>query len=397
MQLGALPAAADDVSGKTASVYGYALNDTMFKYKVMSVKNNGDFIENHTESGIAPSGVIYSDIVQFEKEQCPYLVIWRADGVNRKMCIDVFGYNDENSSAELIVTLKKGYKSEFGALGEFTLGTNGDERYLIYNEYYNGSLASSEYYTIINKTAFKYVCSPDYAEQYKITAFDSVAVYPETDLTDFNRPLDNFFAELKNASADSVTYDEIADLVKIGEIEKIENALESASKFVNFNMCNYETLDEYNAALKNPDADNIFYSITHLYDLDDELYYVRFATNNSFYNYALLRRSDEAENGYQLLAVRTDSIPLSDTELKSNRDDYLHSNLLMKKSRGSIEESHGLFSADKEEPEKDKPIKIPSVINKRLRQPIALIGGGVCLALLAALWIVMSYDDDTPQ
>lgn len=130
-----------------------------------------------------------------------------------------------------------------------------------------------------------------------------------------------------------------------------------------------------------------------MYDIGDEIYYVRFATDKSFYNYAVVRRTDETDTGYQLLLVRTDSIPLSDTELKSLKEVYSRNKLVLKKAKGSIElESDPVISLSKIEV--DKPLSFPKLIPSSLRMPAALISGGICLALLVILWIYLASDDE---
>ena len=69
------PAYAEDMSGKMASVYGYTLNDYMFQYGVVSTDVPGGYPENKDSD----SGVIYADIIDFDNNESPYLVIFRAD------------------------------------------------------------------------------------------------------------------------------------------------------------------------------------------------------------------------------------------------------------------------------------------------------------------------------
>ena len=63
-----------------------------------------------------------------------------------------------------------------------------------------------------------------------------------------------------------------------------------------------------------------------------------------------------ADNGYQILKVRTDCIPLSDRELKQIKADYDRNTLLYKKSKGTLklsktskyDDSDGLSEPTKE-------------------------------------------------
>ena len=127
--------------------------------------------------------------------------------------------------------------------------------------------------------------------------------------------------------------------------------------------------------------------------MGDEIYYIRFSTDRSYYNYALLRRSDDAENGYQILKVRTDCIPLSDRELKQIKTDYDRNTLLYKKAKGSLKLSK-YCADDNAEPSKKPLIQIDKSFDKQTRLPIVCIGGGIAVALLTILWVYLYSDND---
>ena len=386
------PSFADEVSGKTASVYGYALNAEMFHHGVMSTPYPGAAVANYANGGLYPSGVIYADIINFDKNNAPYLVVFRADPVNACVVANVYGYDEKTSAVVEIVSLIKGYSNDPLVTGQFCLGYNGNNRYIIYNEYYNGVKSLSEYYTVIGHTPFRYVCSPDYAQEIGIASFNCFALLPETDISNYNKQLDDFFSGLKNSAGDSITYEDISETVVKDEEEKIENVLTYAANFNYLEIGDYPTLDEYNVSLATPDTDNTFYLITNLYDLGEEIYYVRFATNHSFYNHAILRRTDKLEDGYQLLSVRTDSIPLSDVELEAIKEVYTHNKLLMKKSDRSKMTDKKATKA--KIIDVDKKIEVPKVVKPITKKAAALIGGGICLLLFVLLWIYMASSDD---
>ena len=134
-----------------------------------------------------------------------------------------------------------------------------------------------------------------------------------------------------------------------------------------------------------------------MYNLGDEIYYVRFSTDKSYYNYALLRRSDTVENGYQILKISTDCIPLADVELKQLKEEYSRNTLLYKKTKGSLK----LQKKVKQEGEPEAPqitkapkILIEKMIDSRMRLPAACIGGGIAIALLTILWVFLYGTDD---
>lgn len=382
----------DKMSGKGASVYSYALNSEMLQYGVLSTTEVIEGIQNGAVTGIYPSGVIYADIINFDNNENPYLVIFRADSALQGVCADVYRYDSESGEAVSVITLAQCYSSEPGITGEFALGFNETNRYIIYNEYLYGEKIRADYYTVIDGTAYKFVSNPDYAHESGIIGFNSEILYPGVDLSGYNHYLNEFFSSLKNASADSVTYEDIYEKISVTEEDRIEAVLTTAARFRLLDIDNYATMYDYDMALQSPDTDNIFYSITNLYDLGEELYYVRFATNVSFYNYAILRRTNSIDAGYQILAVRTDSIPLSDVELESFRNLYLHNKLLYKKAKGSIIDSEPLIKISK--PELDKPLELPKLFDSRLRRPVGFIGGGICLGLIVLFWITMVSEEE---
>lgn len=385
----------DDMCGKAASVYGYALNDEMALYGALSVTEPNENIPNGALTGVYPAGVIYADIINFDNNENPYLVIFRADSGLPGICADVYRYDEKSGEAAAVTTLSRSYSAEPGVTGEFALGFNDTDRYIIYNEYLDGERISSDLYTMINGIAYKRVEAPEYVREAGIVGFCGDMIYPSVDLTGYNHYLDDFFSSLKNASAASVTYEDIYERLEESEENRIEAVLTSAAKFSFFDIGNCADMHAYDTALRSPDADNVFYSITNLYDLGEEMYYVRFATNKSFYNYAILRRTASIDEGYQLLAVRTDSIPLSDVELESYRDVYSRNKLLYKKAKGSITVSVSRAKKTfKTEEKGEKPLSVPKAVNSSLRRPLGFIGGGICLGLIVLFWIIMASDND---
>ena len=96
---------------------------------------------------------------------------------------------------------------------------------------------------------------------------------------------------------------------------------------------------------------------------------------------------------YQIVLVRNDFIPFSQDEVENLKDTYLKSKLLLEKSDESMEtKDKPLISFNKFEFE--KKIDVPKIISGDLRLPIALIGGGVVVALFVALCVIMGKDDE---
>lgn len=386
-----IPVSADEISGKTASVFAYTLNNSIYNYGVVSTAECGGYVEVECCGGIYPSGIIYADIINFDNNETPYLVIFRSDNGRGCVSADIYKFNAQTKTAELVTVLSKGYNLSEGVVGEFCLGFNAEKRFIVYNEYADAVKTKTEYYTVMDGTAFQYVVTPDYAEEAAVLSFSSHYLHPETDVSCYNQYLDVFFSKLKNASADSVTHTDISDYITDVEEKRIENVLTTAARIGYLDINNYETMTEYEEALESGSSPTLFYLITHLYDLGDEIYYVRFSGDCSFYNYAILRRTGKIDSGYQILAVRTDSIPLSDVELAAAKESYMRSKLVMKKASGTIDkipfEDTGLINIE-------KPIYVPKLISNEVKKPIALIGGGICAILFAALWIYMARNDE---
>lgn len=384
-------ASADDYTGDKASVFAYALNDAMASSGVLTTDQCGDHLEIDCDTGSYPTGVIYADIIDFDDNESPYLVIFKSDSARGCVSAVIYRYDEDKREAALINIISKGYNLPEGVWGELTVGYNVNKRYIIYNEYTEGTKTKSEFYTAIDGQGFSFITPPDYAQETGVVSFNRHLLHPEVDISGYNHYLSEFFSLLKNMAANSVSYPDISDTAHEEEIAKIEKVLIGAAKHSDFDIGRYNDISEYNRALADTDADNTFYSITNLYDIGEQIYYARFATDNSFYNFALLRRTDSINEGYQLIASRCDAIPLSDLELENAKDAYTHNKLLYKKARGAITDSPGggikLFNI--------RPrFNIPKLINSDWRKPIGLIGGGMCVLMFAFLWIHMASEPD---
>ena len=147
------------------------------------------------------------------------------------------------------------------------------------------------YYTVIDGTAYKYIQSPPCAASSGVVSWNSQFFRPYVDVSSGNAALTVFFSQLKDASGAGVSYEDISERITSEETERLEDALSRAAKFTNFEIGSYSTITDYNLGLTRRDTDDKFYLITNLYDLGDEIYYARFSTDKSFYNYALLRLS----------------------------------------------------------------------------------------------------------
>lgn len=386
---------ADEPVGKMSSVYAYVLNDYLYTYGAMHTDSAGDTFRDNGEEEFAPNGIIHSEIINFDANENPYLVIFLADaGYNTASC-HVWKYNEQSEKAERIAILDVNYTMlADGQVGAFALGFNNDKRYIIYKVYQDNVLTRSDYYTAIEGDAFRYVNAPQVMSEIGVMDFSNSYFHPGVDVSQFNANIGNFFDNLKNTAADSVTYEDIAELLSDEDEAQIEAVLKNVTSFTDFDIANYTSMEDYRTALEvEPNGDR-FYLISEAYDLGDEIYYIRFSTDRTYYNYALLRRSDDAENGYQILKVRTDCIPLSDRELKQIKTDYDRNTLLYKKAKNSLKLSKQSKYDDNAKPSKKPVIQIDKSINRQTRLPAVCVGGGIAVALLTILWVYLYSDTD---
>lgn len=382
---------ADDTAGITAASYGYALNDTIAEYGVIKTQNPDDALIDETGAEINPGGTVYADLISFEENSKPYLVIFTANSDTSCAEVHIWKYDSEQGKAVEIAEITKPYNTiQRNRMGEFNIGYNDEKRYISYKEYENNVLISEEYYTVMDSDAVMFVNTPKNVYDVGVMNFNCAYFHPGIDVSNYNKTLDNFFMKLKNDAADSVTYEDISERLKTEYETQIEKVLAKAVGYSDFDIMRFKSMEEYRTALDMPNCSDRFYLITNMYNLGDEIYYVRFSTDRSFYNYTLLRRTDSTEDGYQILKVRADCIPLSDKELENIKADYSRSTLLFKKSRSKMPLKTITAEFDINLPKLD----IEKMFDSKIRVPAALIGGGVCLALMTFLWFVIASDDE---
>lgn len=370
--------------GKMSSVYGYVLDDYIRTYGVISNEHPDGSLELGTTTG-----VVYGDTVMLDSNLPPYLVIYVTEGQYSTASCHIWKYNETTKKAERIAIIEKDYDDIVDKNGEFGLGWTDDKKYIVYKEYQNNTLCNSEYYTAVGEDAFKYVNNPGYINESGIMDFNRYYFHSGINVSEYNLALSDFYDSLKNSAADSIELENFADRLDKEDEEALEKTASKIIGFKSFDINDYSTPAEYEKALAYPETEDRFYLITHLYDLGERIYYMRFSTDRSYYNYALLRKTDTLGDGYQILKVRTDCIPLSASELDEIRDKCVKSNLLYKKSKTALKAQKASEQNRKKEPK----IKIEKKIDKRFRLPAACIGGAIVLSLVALLWIKLFNDD----
>lgn len=390
-------ASADEPAGRMSSAYAYVLNDYLYTYGIMETDEAGDTLRDEGDGSYAPHGVVYSEIINFDANDNPYLVIFLAASEYNAASCHIWRYDEEREEAERIAILDVNHSIlPEGDVGVFSLGSTDDKRFVTYKVYKNDEVVVENCYTAINGTAYKYLKAPEVENESGVMDFSHTYFHSGVDISDGNKNVTDFFDKLKNTAANSVSYEDISGRIAGEDEVQLEETLKKAAGIRSFDIADYSSDEEYRKALETEPGDEKFYLVSGAYDLGDEIYYICFSTDRSYYNYALLRRSDEAENGYQILNVKTDCIPLSNAELKKLKADYARNTLLYGKSKSSIK----LYRESEIENKKGKNIfnlptlQIEKILNSKMRLPAVCIGGGVAIALLTILWVYLYSDND---
>ena len=189
-------AVADEPVGKMAAVYAYVLNNYLYTYSSMHTENAGDSL-SISEDNI-PNGVVYSDIVNFDANENPYLVIFLADSGYTTASCHVWKYDEETENAERIAILDVNYNQiPLGQSGVFSLGSNAEKRYITYKVFEGDELVHADYYTVIDGDAFEYVNAPQVLSETGVMDFSSEYFHPNVDVSHYNQNIGNFFDKLK--------------------------------------------------------------------------------------------------------------------------------------------------------------------------------------------------------
>ena len=415
------PANADEPVGKMASVYGYILNDYIESYGVMSTNTEGTLTDSRGNF-TNPGGVIYGDVVNFDRPDCPYLVVFLVDNERRTAACHMWMYDDPTEQASRIAIIERNLDDiPDTRIGELSMEWGDNRQYITYREYDNYEISSEKFYTAINGEAFMLINKPANTSYTGIINFNASFVASGINISDYNKSLDNFFCRLKDTASDSVSYADVAGRLLDEEKDKAEKTLINAARYTDFDISRYKTVEEYNKALTMTTSDASFENLKAFYNLGDEIFYAQFDTDKTKYNYAMLRRSDEAETGYQILKSRLDAIPLSDRELKQMKVKYLQSPLIYSKSNQNLRLTRAAEPVETETPEVtpitvtiggetmvipvesaepddsrliEPVISIEKVFDDRVRFPAACIGGGITAALVTILWVYMFSNDE---
>lgn len=380
----------DEPNANRSAAYGYVLNDYINRYGVISDEHPTGYA--NTGENI-PHGIVYADIVNFENNENPYLVLFLCDSPNHVASCHIWGYDEKNDRAYQSAAINKGFDSLKYTTGAYSIGWNGDKRFIVYTELNEENTTYTQYFTVINGETFSYVENPAGVNEAPVLSFNAYAFSSQVDISEYNESLSLFFDKLKNAAADSVTFPDVTDALTDAQYAELESYISSASWLGNFDILDYSSMEEYETALKENNDGDLFYLISNVYNLGDEIYYVRFSTDRSFYNYALVRHADN-DTKYQILRVRMDCIPLSDRELNLIKDSHLKSALLYKKAKSSAGAAITLHQED--EPIINIPniIHMPKIFDNRVTKPAAYVAGALAVLLVAGLWAYIFGHDE---
>lgn len=376
-----------------ASSFAYTLNDEILNYGSLSTESSGGYLSVNCDSGEYPQGIIFADLMTFDNNYEQYLVTVRSDSYRGGVFVDVYRYDEVTKRVELLSVLSKGYNMAEDIVREISWGHNDTQRYIVFTDYRNGEKVHSEYYTVIDGVMYLSMKEPEATGLSGVVTFGRNYLHPEVDVSYFNDQLSVFFTDLKSYCAEEIEDENILDNITQDEIDDLKIVLNKTAGFSTFDISDYDTMAEYALAVKTHDGEAQLNAITHIYDLGEELYYVRYSTDECYYNGAVLRKTDAVLDNYQILLVKNDFIPFNQDEAETVRDTYLKSKLLLEKSDETMEtRDKPLLSFNKIEIE--KKVDVPKVISGDMKLPVALIGGGVVLALFVVLCVIMGKDDE---
>ena len=108
------PSAADTsgLDGIMASAYGYALNDYIFKYGVAATSTPGEAFATGDEAYMsANGGVVYADLVDFDSDKNPFLVIYLIDKPKNTAEVHILSYDAQKKKVAETGVISKEYSS----------------------------------------------------------------------------------------------------------------------------------------------------------------------------------------------------------------------------------------------------------------------------------------------
>lgn len=393
----------DSPEGRMSALYGYVLNDYINTYGVIS----DEFpYGNNTITKKTPEGVLYADIVNFDANDTPYLVIFIADKEYNCASCHIWSYADATEKVKRVAVINEKYPNVSSRRGGFYLGWNGDKRYILFKQYSGDKIYDEKCYTVVDGQGALLLEKPQGISDTAVMDISRNGVTAYTDVSGYNRVLTEFFDSLKNAAANSVSYPDITGRISEEDEDKLEQVTAKAAQYGgNFNIADYMTSEEYETAaveLRGISKTDKHYVMSNVYALGAELYYIRYSTDAALYNYLLVRRTDAEVGSYQILRISSDCIPLADRELVRIKDEYLQNPMLYKKAKTALvsEEyerpsSSPVSTAAAQKRAQNKANNQSFAIDARYRKPAAFIGAALVIALMTALWIYyVSMDDN---
>ncbi len=288
-----LPVFGEEESGEEAGVYAYILNDYMLEYGIISTPTRGGTIQG--EDSIFPQGVIYADLVDFDRNGQPYLVIYCVDGWADVAECHIWKYYG-GSNAEKVGIISKPYNYGRYETGAFFQGTAGSGVSVIsWTRENEGQADASECYTVRDSNILSYLKEPDGLVQTEIMRYNRYSLRPGVDVSAWNVQLSRFFDSLKQQAADSISYTNYA-----AELSEEEKGALSAALLTGGGQEGY------------PEEVR---QIKGFYSLGADEYYVLYSTPSVSWSEAVVKRGGEGE--YTVIDAKFDCIPKSGEQIST--------------------------------------------------------------------------------
>lgn len=369
----ATPALAQADESHQAASYAHILEDYIKTYGVMETSTPGERLPLSS----VKNGLAYAQYLELEAGQPPCLVIFLADTSYKVASCHIWKYTAETGEAQRAAVIDRKLDVSQQRSGEFGIGTAGGQPCIVYTTYENDAPVASSCFTILNGQPVQYMDTAPATGIVGVLDFNGDSVHSGVDVSAKNKQFTAFYDSLKKeAGQSSVFANQLKDLSST-ETASLRTFVSSILPQQAFDLLDYDDKAAYEQALLQQETSTVtLYSISSLQDIGDHFYRISFSTNQSLYNDAVLYNG---QNGYQLLHLGLDTVPLSDRELVFLKKQY---------------QQHPFLAA---------PSATPVIATKQasslpvreIRIWTACIGSGVSLVLLLWLWFFLSVKRKT--
>ncbi len=323
-------ARADD----SANIYAYLLNDYILTYGAYSTENPDDALVDDVP--VTAKGVVYAELCDFDFTGDDMLVIYFVNSEENTAACHIWKYNDETKTAERAAVITKPFSIGRYETAVLSQGVYNGRHVVEYSEYNGEKRTVQEVYTLIDSEPVMYVEEPD-TELTGVMDYNICRFHSGVDVSGWNDGLTEFFDELKDKSADSVSYADTSDELTDEESVNLYNALSSR---LPANGAVYTQDGECEI-----DAEARIMGIETRCELSGGYEYILFSTDKARYNWAFVENTGE---GFSVIREKADAIPLSDSEIERVAYEF---GVLADVSAGEARDSENGESADEETPQ----------------------------------------------